>query len=133
MRAICGRTFAAVAFTWKAAAPHRRQQMAAVGRRVAALRAASVDVTVIGCDGIVPAEPLAQCRLAPGQDSREAMRGIVAVLARRGVGPGLLLLVGSEFGGPGGEPGPDALLLVPEAARVIAVSVGPEPGGVPAA
>jgi len=59
------------------------------------------------------------------------MRGILAVLARRGMGPGLLLLVGSEFGAPGGEPGPDAL-LVPEATRVIAVSVGPEPGGVPA-
>ena len=127
-----GRTFAAVAFTWKAAAPHRRQLMAAVGRRVAALRAASVDVIVIGHDGIVPAEPLAQCRLVPGGGGPEVMRGIVAVLARRGVGPGLLLLVGSEFGAPGGEPGPDALLLVPEATRVIAVSVGPEPGGVPA-
>ena len=132
MRAVTGRTFAAVAFTWKAAAPHRRQQMAAVGRRVAVLRAASVDVTVIGCEGIVPAEPpLAQCRLVPGKDGREAMRGILAVLAGRGVGPGLLLLVGSEFGAPGGKPGPDAPLLVPEAARVVAVSVGPEPGGVP--
>ena len=60
------------------------------------------------------------------------MRGILAVLARRGVGPGLLLVVGSEFGAPGGNPGPDALLLVPEAARVIAVSVGSEPDGVPA-
>ena len=132
MRAIPGLTFAAVAFTWKAAAPHRRQQAAAVGRRVAALHAASVDVTVIGCDGIVPAEPLARCRLAPGAGGAEVMRGILAVLARRGVGPGLLLLVGSEFGGPGGEPGPDGLLLVPEATRVVAVSVGPEPGGVPA-
>ena len=132
MGAICGRTVAAVAFAWKAAAPYRRRLVAAVGCRVAALRAASVDVTVIGCDGVVPAELLAGCRLARGKDGAEVMRGIVAVLARRGVGPGLLLLVGSEFGGPGGEPGPDALLLVPEAARVIAVSVGPEPGGVPA-
>ena len=127
-----GRTFAAVTFTWKAAAPHRRQLMAAVGRRAAALRAASVDITVISHDGIVPAELLAGCRLAQGEDGPEAMRGILTVLARRGVGPGLLLLVGSEFGAPGGEPGPDALLLVPEAARVIAVSVGQEPGGVPA-
>jgi trehalose/maltose hydrolase-like predicted phosphorylase len=132
MGAICGRTVAAVAFAWKAAAPYRRRLVAAVGCRVAALRACGVDVTVIGCDGIVPAELLAGCRLARGKDGAEVMRGIVAVLARRGVGPGLLLLVGSEFGGPGGEPGPDALLLVPEAARVIAVSVGPEPGGVPA-
>jgi hypothetical protein len=84
MRAIPGRTFAAVAFTWKAAAPHRRQQVAAVVHRVAALRAASVDVTVIGCDRIVPAEPLAQCRPAPGRGGPEAMRGILAVLARRG-------------------------------------------------
>jgi len=131
MRAVTGRTFAAVVFTWRAAAPSRRQQVAAVGRRVAALRAASVDVTVIGCDDIVPAELLAGCRLAPGQDSREVIRGILGVLARRGVGPGLLLLVGSEFGAPGGKPGPDAPLLVPEAARMTVVSVGPQPGGVP--
>jgi len=129
---LTGRTFAAMAFAWKAAAPYRRQQVAAVGRRVAALRAASVDVTVIGCDGIVPAELLAGCRLAPGEGGAEVMRGILAALARRGVGPGLLLLVGTQFGGPGGEAGPDALLLVPEATRMVAVSVGPEPGGVPA-
>jgi hypothetical protein len=61
-----------------------------------------------------------------------AMRGILAVLARRGVGWGLLLVVGSEFGAPGGRPGPDALLLVPEGARMLAVSVGSEPDGVPA-
>jgi trehalose/maltose hydrolase-like predicted phosphorylase len=127
-----GRTFAAVAFTWKAAAPHRRQLVAAVGRRVVALRASGVNVTVIGRHGGVPAEVLAGCQLAPGEDGPEVMRDILAVLARRGVGPGLLLLVGSEFGGPGGEPGPDALLLVPEAARVIAVSVGAEPCRVPA-
>ncbi len=59
------------------------------------------------------------------------MRGILAVLARRGAGPGLLLVVGTQFGAPGGEPGPDGLLLVPEAARAVAVSVGPEPDGVP--
>jgi len=132
MGAICGRTFAAVAFAWEAVAPHRRQQVAAVSRRVAGLRACGVDITVIGCDGIVPAELLAGCRLAGETDGAEVMRGILAVLARRGVGPGLLLLVGTQFGGPGGETGPDALLLVPGAARVIAVSVGPEPGGVPA-
>ncbi len=61
-----------------------------------------------------------------------AMRGILAVLARRGVGSGLLLVVGSEFGAPGGRPGADALLLVPEGARMLAVSVGSEPDGVPA-
>ena len=129
---LTGRTFAAVVFTCKAASPHRRRLMAAVGRRIAALRAASVDVTVISRDAIVPADLLAGCRLAPGEDGPEVMRGILAVLARRGVGPGLLLLVGSEFGAPDGGPGPDGLLLVPEAARVLAVSVGQEPGGVPA-
>ena len=104
-----------------------------MGRRVAALRAWGVDVTVISRGGSVPAELLAGCQVTRGDAGPVAMRGILAVLAGRGVGPGLLLVVGSEFGAPGGSPGPDALLLVPEAARVIAVSVGPEPDGVPAA
>jgi hypothetical protein len=129
---LTGRTFAAVAIAWRAAAPHRRRLVAAVGRRVATLRSSGVDVTVISRDGSVPAELLAGCRVARGDAGPEAMRGILAVLARRGVGPGLLLAVGSEFGAPGGNPGPDAALLVPEAARVTAVSVGPEPDGVPA-
>lgn len=125
-----GRTFAAVAFTWKAAAPFRPRLVTALSRRVAALRAFGVDVTVLGPGGAVPAELSRGCRLArhgPG-----AMRALLAVLARQGVGPGLLLLAGSEFGAPGGGPGQDALLLVPEAARACVVSVGAEPGGVPA-
>jgi trehalose/maltose hydrolase-like predicted phosphorylase len=130
--ALTGRSFAAVAFTWRAAALHRRRLVAAVGRRVAALRASGVDVTVISREGSAPAWLLAECRVAREETGPEAMRGILATLARRGVGPGLLLVVGSEFGAPGGNPGPDALLLVPEAARVVAVSVGPEPDGVPA-
>ena len=129
---LTGRTFAAVAFAWKAAAPYRRRLVAGVARRVAALRASGVDVTVISHDGIVPAELLAGCRLAREKDGAGVMRGILPVLARRGVGPGLLLVVGTQFGGCGGEAGPDALLLVPEAARAVAVSVGPEPGGAPA-
>jgi len=129
---LTGRTFAAVAISWRAAAPYRCRLVAAVGRRVAALRAWGVDVTVISRGGIVPAELLAGRQVARGEGSPEAMRGILAVLARRGVGSGLLLVVGSEFGGPDGSPGPDALLLVPEAARAIAVSVGSEPDGVPA-
>jgi hypothetical protein len=64
MGAICGRTVAAVAFAWKAAAPYRRRLVAAVGSRVMALRACGVDVTVISGDGIVPVELLAGCRLA---------------------------------------------------------------------
>jgi len=129
---LTGRTFAAVTIAWRAAAPHRRQLVSAVGRRVASLRASGVDVTVISRDGSVPAELLAGCRVTRADAGPEAMRGILAVLARRGVGPGLLLVVGSEFGAPGGKPGPDAVLLVSEAARVTAVSVGPEPDGVPA-
>ena len=128
---LTGRTFAAVAFAWKAVAPYRRQTVAAVSRRVAALRASGVDFTVIGRDGSVPAELLAGCRLVREEEGAEVMRGLLAVLARQGVGPGLLLVVGSEFGAPGGEPGPDAGLLVPEAARAVAMSVGPEPDGVP--
>ncbi len=129
---LTGRSFAAVAFTWRATAPHRRQLLAAVGRRVAALGASGVDVTVISCSDSVPPGLLAGCRVARGQGGSEVMHRILAVLARRGVGPGLLLVVGSEFGAPGGNPGPDALLLVPDAGRATAVSVGPEPAGVPA-
>ena len=129
---LTGRTFAAVAIAWTSAAPYRRQLVAAVGRRVGALRAYGVDITVISRDGGVPGELRAASRIAGGNGGPEVMRGLLAVLARRGVGPGLLLVVGSEFGAPGGNPGPDAMLLVPEAARVITVSVGPEPDGVPA-
>jgi trehalose/maltose hydrolase-like predicted phosphorylase len=129
---VTGRTFAAVAFAWRAAAPYRRQLVAAVGRRAAALHAFGVDVTVICHDDSVSAELLPGCRLAPVKYGAEVIRGILAVAARRGVGPGLLLVVGTQFGRPGGEAGPDALLLVPEAERAVAVSVGPEPAGVPA-
>ena len=65
-------------------------------------------------------------------DSSDSMRDILIFLARRGVGPGLVLVVGGEFGLLDGVAGSDSLLLVPEAARVIAVSVGEEPGEVPA-
>jgi trehalose/maltose hydrolase-like predicted phosphorylase len=132
--------------------------VAAVCRRVAALRAASIDVAIIGYAAAAPvsgslwSQPQAAGRLllsaGPGAELfeaasvglrrvrrpggggglREAMRGILAVFAGRGIGPGLVLLVGSEFGAGG----VDSLLLVPEAARMSAVSVGAEPGGVPA-
>ena len=111
--------------------PYRRQLVAAVGRRMAVLRASGVDITVICRDDSVSAELLPGCRLARGDSGAEVMRGILAVLARRGVGPGLLLVVGTQFGGPGGKAAPDGLLLVPEAVRAVVVSVGPEPDGVP--
>src|SRR5512142_817019 len=125
------RTFAAVAFTWRAVVPCQRRLVAAVCRRVVALRSFGVDVAVIGRDDFVPADVLRLCRLAGGDSAPGVMRDILGDLARRGVGPGLLLLVGSEFGAPGAVRGPDSLLLVPEAARVVVVSVGPEPAGVP--
>ncbi len=132
--------------------------MAAVCRRVAALCAACIDVAVIGYAAAPPgsgslwSQPQAAGRLwlsaGPGAELfetapgglrrvrrpsaggglREVMRGILAVLAGRGIGPGLVLLVGSQFGAGGA----DSLLLVPEAAWMMAVSVGAEPGGVPA-
>ena len=126
------RTFAAVAFTWDAAAPHDRRMLAALSRRTASLHAYGVDVIAVGRRGAVPAGVLPGCRLAGGDDRAVVMRGILAGLALRGVGPGLLLVVGSEFGTPDGAPGPDARLLMPEGARAVTVSVGPERAGVPA-
>jgi trehalose/maltose hydrolase-like predicted phosphorylase len=155
---LAARSAAAVAFTWESAGPDNRRRVAAICRRVAALRAASIDVAIIGhaaappVSGSLWSQPQAAGRLwlsagpgaqlfeaAPGGlrlvrrqggggGLPEAMRGILAVLAERGIGPGLVLLVGSQFGAGGA----DSLLLVPPAARMIAVSVGAEPGGVPA-
>ena len=44
---LTGRTVAAVVITWESAVPDGRRRVAAVGRRVAALCAAGVDVAVI--------------------------------------------------------------------------------------
>ena len=65
-------------------------------------------------------------------DKSDSARWICRDLWRRGVGPGLILIVGDEMGPLGGVIGSDARLLVPEAARATAVSVGVEPEGVPA-
>jgi len=65
-------------------------------------------------------------------DKSDAARWLLAELARRGVGAGLVLIAGDEFGQLGGLPGSDSLLLVPEANRATAVSVGAEPTGTPA-
>ena len=61
----------------------------------------------------------------------DSIRELLALLARRGVGPGLVLIVGSEFGPIDSQPGSDYHLLIPEAQRAITVSVGAEPYGVP--
>ena len=44
-----------------------------------------------------------------------------------------MLIAGDEFGPLGGLPGSDSFLLVPEASRATAISVGAEPSGTPAA
>ena len=129
---LTGRTFAAVAIAWTAAAPYRRRLVAAVVHRLAVLRAWGVDVTVISHGGSVPAELLAGCRVLRGDAGPRGDARDPGGAGPAGCGLGLLLVVGSEFGAPGGRPGPDALLLVPEGARMLAVSVGSEPDGVPA-
>ena len=65
-------------------------------------------------------------------DKADSARWLFGELARTGTGAGLVLVAGDEFGPLGGLPGSDSLLLVPEAARATAVSVGSEPTGVPA-
>jgi Glycosyl hydrolase family 65 central catalytic domain/Glycosyl hydrolase family 65, C-terminal domain len=64
-------------------------------------------------------------------DKADSSRWVFAELWRHGIGPGLVLVGGDEFGPLGGLPGSDSLLLVPEAGRSTAVSVGREPDGVP--
>jgi trehalose/maltose hydrolase-like predicted phosphorylase len=64
-------------------------------------------------------------------DKSDAARWLSAELSKCGVGAGLVLVAGDEFGQLGGLPGSDSLLLVPELERSPAVSVGAEPTGVP--
>jgi trehalose/maltose hydrolase-like predicted phosphorylase len=64
-------------------------------------------------------------------DKSDSARWILADLWRRGIGPGLVLILGDEMGSLGGLPGSDSLMLVPEARRATAVSVGVEPAGAP--
>ncbi len=66
-------------------------------------------------------------------DKADSARWLFGELARTGTGAGLVLVAGDEFGTLGGLPGSDSLLLVSEATRATAVSVGAEPTGVPAA
>jgi trehalose/maltose hydrolase-like predicted phosphorylase len=65
-------------------------------------------------------------------DKADSARWLFGELARAGTGAGLVLAAGDEFGTLGGLPGSDSLLLVPDAMRATAVSVGAEPTGVPA-
>jgi hypothetical protein len=62
-------------------------------------------------------------------DKADSARWAFDELWRRGVAPAQVLVAGDEMGPLGGMTGSDALMLVDP--RVTAVSVGPEPAGVP--
>ncbi len=64
-------------------------------------------------------------------DKADAAGWVFGDLWKRGIAPSLVLVAGDEFGPLGGLPGSDSLLLVPQAARATAVSVGAEPTGTP--
>ncbi len=64
-------------------------------------------------------------------DKADAARWVFDYLERRGIAPGLVLIAGDEFGTLGGLPGSDSFLLVAEASRATAVTVGSEPTGPP--
>lgn len=64
-------------------------------------------------------------------DESDSARWLLRDLRRRGIGPSLVLVAGDEMGSLGGAAGGDSLLLVAEALRSTAVSVGVEPAGVP--
>jgi trehalose/maltose hydrolase-like predicted phosphorylase len=64
-------------------------------------------------------------------DKADAARWVFGDLWRRGIHPEQVLVAGDEFGPLGGLPGSDSLLLVREAARATAVTVGAEPTGAP--
>ena len=109
-----GTTAEAIAVTAEAVATRETRLAKAVSDRVMSLRAAGAEVVEISRPG--------------ARDRGDVMREILGDLSMHGIGSGLVLLVGSRFGGPGA----DAALLVPEGARMTVVSVGEEPCGVPA-
>src|SRR5205807_6393816 len=64
-------------------------------------------------------------------DKADAGRAVLRELWEWGIAPPLVCFGGDEFGPLGGMPGSDALMLVPETAASVAISVGVEPNGVP--
>jgi trehalose/maltose hydrolase-like predicted phosphorylase len=64
-------------------------------------------------------------------DAGDSIRWVVDHLDCRGVGPGLVLVAGCEFGELGDVAGAEALLRIPGTERCVWASVGPEPNGVP--
>jgi kojibiose phosphorylase len=66
-------------------------------------------------------------------DKADSVKWILHELAEpRGILPGEILVGGDEFGPIAGFPGSDSRMLIAESAGATFVSVGPEPGGVPA-
>ena len=64
-------------------------------------------------------------------DKSDSARAVLRELRRDGIAAELVLFAGDEFGPLGGMRGSDSLMLVAEAARSTAFSVGVEPTGVP--
>lgn len=64
-------------------------------------------------------------------DKGDSVRWLARWAASLGIGSGLVLVAGDEFGPLGSVLGSDSVMLVPELARAVAVSVGVEPNGVP--
>ena len=106
--AVMERTFAAVVLDWGVAVvPDRRASLRAVRRRGEALCADGVHIAVV-------------------TDTPDSMRDILAVLARAGIGPGLVLAVGGKPVPPDAADGSGSLLRVRQAATV---SGGDHPAG----
>jgi trehalose/maltose hydrolase-like predicted phosphorylase len=102
-----GRTFEAVVFEWLGTAvPDERAPAGEVRRRVAALRAAGVDIAVLaGADTDAVDRQLWARRTGPGRlllwscdSTRPAQTGpLLRWLAERGIAGGLVLMVGEVF------------------------------------
>jgi hypothetical protein len=64
-------------------------------------------------------------------DKSDSLHWLIEAWWRRGIGPALVAIAGDEMGPLGGVRGSDHHMIVPEAARATALSVGMEPEGVP--
>ncbi len=112
----------------------------AVGERLAAAGIGGLAETIELAEGAAGRAGLADARVTSDAkhveigltDKSDSARWMLRDLWERGIGPGQVLIGGDEFGLLGGATGSDAKLLVPEADRATAISVGVEPGGVPA-
>jgi trehalose/maltose hydrolase-like predicted phosphorylase len=153
------RRFEAFVFDWEGTAVQdRRADASALRAAVERLCALGADVAVISdtdlgdVDAQLGARPAGPGRLilrlnggselfrvdAEGPqlleiavtDKSGAARCVFSELWRHGIGPGLVLIVGDDFGPLAGLAGSDSL-LVAEAARATAVSVGEEPNAAP--